>query len=79
MIVFRRLAVLVMMLALTVTGFAVPQVATAASTRVTNLSHLDFLLDEVHPVAVAGHDTYRLGSQPVLLMPWTYADARDNG
>ena len=75
----RRLAGLLLMLALTVTGFIAPQTATAAPTTLTNLSHLDFLLDEVRPVAVAGHDTFRLGSQPVLLMPWTYADARDNG
>ena len=75
----RRLAALVMMLALTVTGFAVPPVATAAPATLTNLSHLDFLLDEVRPTAAVGHDTYRLDTQPTLLMPWTYADARENG
>jgi len=78
----RRLAALVTMLALTVTGFAVPQTATAAptsSTTLTNLEHLDFLLDQVRPEATAGHDTYRLDSQPTLLMPWTYADALGNG
>ncbi|HEY3338069.1 MAG TPA: hypothetical protein VGK18_06170 [Propionicimonas sp.] len=75
----RRLAALLMVLALAVTGAIAPQTATAATATLTNLRHLDFLLDEVRPVAVAGHDTYLLGSQPALLMPWTYADARDNG
>jgi hypothetical protein len=75
----RRLAALLMMLALSVTGFAAPQAVAATPTTVTNLAHLDFLLDQVRPAAVAGHDTYRLDSQPTLLMPWTYADARDNG
>ncbi len=75
----RRLAALLLVLALAVTGFIAPQTAVAAPAKVTNLSHLDFLLDQVRPLAVPGHDTYRLDSQPTLLMPWTYADARDNG
>jgi len=75
----RRLAALLMLLALTMGGLVAPQTATAAPRTLTNLAHLDFLLDEVRPVAVTGHDTYRLENQPVLLMPWTYADARDNG
>jgi len=79
MTLLRRLAALLMMLALAVTGFAAPQAVAATSTTVTNLAHLDFLLDKVQPAAVTGHDTYRLDSQPTLLMPWTYADARDNG
>lgn len=79
MTLLRRLAALFMMLALAVTGFAAPQAVAAMPTTVTNLAHLDFLLDKVKPAAVAGHDTYRLDSQPTLLMPWTYADARDNG
>ena len=46
----------------------------------TNLAHLDFLLDEVTPPpGVDGHTTYRLEDQPTLVMPWTYADARDGG
>lgn len=75
----RRLAALLVMLALTVTGVAVPQTAIAAPATLTNLSHLDFLLDRVQPAPVYGHDTYRLDSEPTLVMPWTYADARDNG
>ncbi|WP_241961122.1 hypothetical protein [Homoserinimonas hongtaonis] len=45
----------------------------------TNLAHLDFLLDDVSPEEIAGHTTYRLAEEPELTMPWTYADARDGG
>ena len=46
----------------------------------TNLAHLDFLLDEATPPAVVeGHTTYRQAEEPALVMPWTYADARDGG
>ena len=47
--------------------------------RLTNLAHLDFLLDTVSPPAIDGHDTYRLAEEPALTMPWTYADSRDGG
>lgn len=60
--------------------------ASAASSRtgpvapLTNLAHLDFLLDEATPPAdVPGHTTYRLAEEPALVMPWTYADARPGG
>lgn len=54
--------------------------AAAASGALTNLDHLDFLLDEATPPAdVAGHSTYRQAEEPTLLAPWTYADARDGG
>ena len=60
-----------------------PSAAHAAADEpppLTNLAHLDFLLDEATPPAdVAGHTTYRLAEEPVLLAPWTYADARDGG
>lgn len=61
---------------------AAPGAATAAtaSAPLTNLAHLDFLLDEATPpVDVPGHTTYRLDEQPSLVMPWTYADARAGG
>ena len=45
----------------------------------TNLAHLDFLLDQASPPAIEGHDTYRLAEEPALTLPWTYADARDGG
>lgn len=52
----------------------------AAASALTNLAHLDFLLDEATPPAgVAGHTTYRLAEEPALVMPWTYADARAGG
>jgi hypothetical protein len=54
--------------------------AAAATGPLTNMAHLDFLLDEATPPAdVAGHTTYRLAEEPALVMPWTYADARDGG
>ena len=51
----------------------------ASATPLTNLAHLDFLLDTAEPVAVDGHTTYRLDEEPQLVLPWTYADARDGG
>lgn len=53
--------------------------AQAQTQTLTNLDHLDFLLDEVRPGPVAGHTTYRLAEEPDLIMPWTYADARADG
>lgn len=58
-------------------GLAAP--ATAAPVPLTNLAHLDFLLDEVAPADTAEHTTYRLAEEPDLVMPWTYADARPGG
>ncbi len=45
----------------------------------TNLAHLDFLLDTASPGAIDGHTTYRLADEPAITMPWTYADARPGG
>ncbi|HEX5858523.1 MAG TPA: hypothetical protein VFY91_10500 [Microbacterium sp.] len=54
--------------------------AAALAAPLTNLAHLDFLLDEATPPAgVEGHTTYRLAEEPALVMPWTYADARPGG
>ncbi|BDZ48961.1 hypothetical protein GCM10025867_12020 [Frondihabitans sucicola] len=53
--------------------------AAAAPARLTDLAHLDFLLDRTAPKPVAGHTTYALDSQPTLTMPWVYADARPGG
>ncbi len=62
---------------------ALGSAATATSASVdplTNLDHLDFLLDAATPPAdVAGHTTYRLAEEPELIQPWTYADARPGG
>ncbi|MET0885433.1 MAG: hypothetical protein ABWX92_03195 [Mycetocola sp.] len=66
--------------ALLAVGALIPGLpATAAPERLTNLEHLDFLLDEVTPATTAEHTTYRLAEEPALIMPWTYADARDGG
>lgn len=66
-------------LALGLTAPAAPA-AVAAPAPLTNLAHLDFLLDEVTPRADdPAHTTYRLAEDPVLVAPWTYADARDGG
>ncbi|KAA9111721.1 hypothetical protein F6B43_07115 [Microbacterium rhizomatis] len=57
-----------------------PAPAAAVAAPLTNLGHLDFLLDQATPAAdVAGHSTYRQAEEPTLTMPWTYADARDGG
>ena len=54
--------------------------AAVAAAPLTNLAHLDFLLDEATPPQdVAGHTTYRLTEEPTLVAPWTYADARAGG
>jgi hypothetical protein len=58
-------------------GLTVP--AVAAPAPLTNLAHLDFLLDTATPAEVPGHSTYRLAEEPDLVLPWTYADARDGG
>lgn len=59
-----------------------PSARTAATDAapLTNLAHLNFLLDEATPPQdVAGHTTYRLEEEPTLVAPWTYADARAGG
>lgn len=53
--------------------------ASAEPAPLTNLAHLDFLLDTVSPQDTAEHTTYELGQDPALTVPWTYADARDGG
>ncbi|KTS80967.1 hypothetical protein NS183_17440, partial [Microbacterium testaceum] len=64
--------------ALATSSTATAEAAPAAP--LTNLAHLDFLLDEATPPAgVEGHSTYRQAEEPTLLAPWTYADARDGG
>lgn len=83
-----RPAIAVMVaVAVSVGGVVAPASATMTETAaaqtvapLTNLAHLDFLLDEATPPAeVAGHTTYRLAEEPTLILPWTYADARTGG
>jgi hypothetical protein len=53
--------------------------AASGTAPLTNLAHLDFLLDSVAPASTAGHTTYRLGAEPTITMPWVYANANDDG
>jgi len=91
----RMRSAALLVVALTATTLSVPVAAAGApaapatstvpiaappASALTNLAHLDFLLDEATPPAgVAGHDTYRLEEEPTLVLPWTYADARAGG
>lgn len=50
-----------------------------AKAPLTNLAHLDSLLDQTTPAPIAGHTTYKMDSSPTLTMPWVYADAQDDG
>ena len=79
MSVTRKITSLVLVLFVAGAGLVGPPQAAARVATVTNTAHLDFLLDEVSPDAVPGHTTYRLGAEPDLVMPWTYADARPGG
>ncbi|MCO4275807.1 hypothetical protein NG701_15430 [Pseudarthrobacter sp. HLT3-5] len=53
--------------------------ALADGGSLTNLDHLDFLLDTVPLAPVAGHTTYQLEQDPEAEAPWTYADKNDDG
>ncbi|PTA44811.1 hypothetical protein [Micromonospora sp. RP3T] len=53
--------------------------APAPADPLTNLSHLDFLLDRVTPPAQAGHTTYRLADTPTVGVLWTYAEPNPDG
>jgi hypothetical protein len=78
----RRLLVLVLAMVVTFGLTSAPRAVAAPPEQrraLTNLEHLNFLLDEVSPGPVPGHTTYRLTSEPELVMPWTYADARPGG
>ena len=88
----RAAAALALGAALALTAVALPAQATevaaataghhaAASTpKLTNLAHLDFLLDDVPLLpGVAGHTTYRAAEEPVARAPWVYADRQSDG
>ncbi|WP_233199622.1 hypothetical protein [Cryobacterium sp. N22] len=67
--------------ALTATAGSTPSAhpAAEASTPLTNLSHLNFLLADVPLPVIAGHTTYQAAENPVVEAPWTYADKNDDG
>jgi hypothetical protein len=77
--VAERLMAIVAGAAVIVAGLGVSVPAVAETAPLSNLSHLNFLLDDVAPASTAEHDTWRLAEEPQLVMPWTYADARDGG
>jgi hypothetical protein len=56
-----------------------PAAATGQSSTapLTNLSHLNFLLDSVPLKQVAGHTTYQIDKMPTAQAPWVYADNKD--
>jgi hypothetical protein len=49
----------------------------SSSAPLTNLSHLNFLLDKVPLLPVTGHTTYRMDEIPTAQAPWVYADNKD--
>ncbi len=73
----RRTVVASLLVAPVAAAIARPRAAAAAARpahgRLTNLSHLDFLRDEVTPPAQPGHSTYGGGRQPLGVL-WTYAE-----
>ncbi|MCY0905847.1 hypothetical protein [Arthrobacter sp. H14-L1] len=59
---------------------AAPQApAPPSSVPLTNLAHLNFLLDAVSLKPVSGHTTYQLEQQPSAQAPWTYANKNVDG
>ncbi|MEY9950623.1 hypothetical protein [Leifsonia sp. EB34] len=51
-----------------------------AAPTVTNLAHLNFLLDDVPLLSgVAGHSTYRQSQEPTARAPWVYANHNADG
>lgn len=48
-------------------------------TRLTNLAHLRWLLDEVPLARTSTHTTWEIGSRPSAHAPWTYANALPEG
>ncbi|WBM79495.1 hypothetical protein KIV56_14305 [Cryobacterium breve] len=53
--------------------------APATGRPLTNLAHLNFLLDAVPLAQSAEHTTYRLAEQPTAQAPWTYANRNADG
>jgi hypothetical protein len=58
---------------------AAADAASPAEAPLTNLAHLDFLLDQAAPQESDTHTTYRLAEEPELTFPWTYAEPRADG
>ncbi|CAM5284264.1 hypothetical protein [Leifsonia shinshuensis] len=59
---------------------AAPAPAAPAAPTLTNLAHLNFLLDDVPLLpGVAGHSTYRQSQEPSARAPWVYANRNADG
>lgn len=56
-----------------------PAPAAASQAPLTNLAHLNFLLDTVPLHAVDGHTTYQLDTKPSAQAPWTYSNKNADG
>jgi hypothetical protein len=56
-----------------------PSASVGGAKPLTNLSHLDWLGDQVTPPAQAGHTTYRIDKQPSINVLWTYAEPNADG
>lgn len=53
--------------------------AQPATAPLTNVAHLNFLLDTVPLRRVAGHTTYQMATRPTAQAPWVYADRNADG
>ena len=54
--------------------------APATPPKLTNLAHLNFLLDTVPLLPnIAGHTTYRQRTEPTARAPWVYANRQSDG
>ena len=53
--------------------------AAHSAPALTNLNHLNFLLDSVPLTEVEGHTTYQIDSKPTAQAPWTYSDKKPDG
>jgi hypothetical protein len=51
----------------------------SATAPLTNVSHLNWLLDSVPLLPVDGHTTYRIDKMPTAKAPWVYADNNGDG
>lgn len=57
-----------------------PGAARASAAPLTNLAHLNWLLDTVPLLPnVPGHSTYRQSAEPTARAPWVYADHQADG
>src|ERR1019366_10740186 len=84
-----RIAAISAACALAVAGIAIPGLASSAvavpmpassAAKLTNLSHLDFLLGTVPLLSgIANHTTYNESSEAAAEAPWVYANHKADG